>query len=60
MKSRYKLQAKKEYTNTNSELVRHKEIEDMFNLFDTDNSGTFEINEIKHMFKNSDIQIDKR
>ena len=59
MKMRYKNIAKKEYTNTDSELARHKEIQDMFLLFDTNNSGTFEIDEIKNMFKYSGISIDK-
>lgn len=60
MKSRYRHKAKKEYTNTDSELLRHKEIQDMFSLFDTNRSGTFEIDEIKYMFKNSGIAMDQK
>ena len=59
LKSRYSKVAKKEYTNTDSELLRHKEIEDMFLLFDSNRSGTLEINEISDMFKTNGISMTK-
>jgi hypothetical protein len=59
LKSRYSEKAKKIYTNTDSELARHREIENMFLLFDTNRSGTLEIDEISNMFRSNGIQIKK-
>lgn len=59
LKKRYKDVAKKEYTNTEAELLRHKEIEDMFLLFDINRSGTLEIDEISKMFTSNGISINK-
>ena len=59
IKSRYGNVAKKEYSNTDAELLRHKEIEDMFFLFDKNRSGTLEINELTDMFKSNGISLKK-
>lgn len=45
--------------NTSSELLRQKEIEDIFYLFDTDRSGTLELSEIAKMFDSNGIEISK-
>ena len=46
VRSRHSTQSKKEYRYTQLELERNKEIEEIFYLFDTDRSGTLEINEL--------------
>lgn len=42
-----------------SEIQRSKEIEDIFLLFDTNRSGTLEIGEISNMFKNNGIHLNQ-
>ncbi|CAI2365715.1 unnamed protein product [Moneuplotes crassus] len=50
-RSRSKEKSKKKYRFTDTEIIRNNEIENIFHLFDSDGSGTLEINEIEEVLK---------
>lgn len=59
MRKRYQTKASHNYLYKDQELKRCEDIVDIFRKFDTDKSGSIELDELFEMFRSNDIRVTK-